>query len=658
MSKQQVIISVLGDTKPFQKAMDGLGGSLKTLGTVAAVGLAATAAGVAGLTTSAVKAYGEFEQLAGGVTKLFGEADETVQKFARNAAQTAGLSTNQYLDTVTSFSASLIAGLGGDQAAAAKVADLAITDMADNANTFGTSMESIQLAYQGFAKDNFTMLDNLKLGYGGTASEMARLVNDSGVMGDSFKATAENVKDIPFDKMIEAIHQVQSGMNITGTTAREASSTIQGSFAATRASLDNFVLGFAQADADFGELTNNLVTNALNLVTNIIPIIGRVAEAIPVMIPALIQALSDVLPELLPVAGDVILSLVDGIVEAAPKVITAAIPVVLSLVQGLLKALPKILSAGLQIILALVQGITAALPTLIPAAVEAVIGIVNALIENLPLLLTAALEMITALGEGLIAALPNLIAQLPTLILGIVDFLVAAIPQIIETGIQLFLALIGALPDIINGIVDALPQIIVGIVTAIIGAIPQLITAGIDLFLGLIGALPDIIVSIVNSVPKIIDGLVKAFTDPKTIGKLASAGGQLLKGLWQGIQDLAGWLWRQVTKLGDNIVGWVKGIFGIHSPSTVFAGIGKNLVKGLEVGLSASNNLDRIMTGLTSQVSDGFQANLSMPTSYGTAGAGAGGVTVNFNGLVTDPVAAGREVHNVLTEYQRVGGRS
>ena len=239
--------------------------------------------------------YASYEQLVGGVDTLFKESSQQVQKYAAIAYKTAGMSANTYMETVTSFSASLLQGLGGDTKKAAEIADMAIIDMADNANKMGTSIESIQYAYQGFAKDNYTMLDNLKLGYGGTQSEMARLVNESGVMGKAFKATAENVKDIPFDKLIEAIHKTQENMGITGTTALEASSTIEGSVSSMKAAWSNLLTSIADDNSDLSKSIDEFVNSAITAGQNVIPRVKQIVEGFKKLIGSLV---SDVFPKL------------------------------------------------------------------------------------------------------------------------------------------------------------------------------------------------------------------------------------------------------------------------------------------------------------------------------------------------------------------------
>ena len=269
---------------------NAIGNGLQVASKIGTAAVAAAATGVGLLTKSSLENYAEYEQLVGGVETLFKNNSETVKAYAENAFKSAGLSANEYMSTVTSFSASLLQGLGGNTAEAAKIADLAITDMADNANKMGTSMEAIQNAYQGFAKQNYTMLDNLKLGYGGTASEMARLINESGVLGETMTVTAETVNSVSFDKMIKAIHVVQTQMGITGTTAKEASSTISGSVAAAKSAWSNLVTGIADENANMEALIANFADSASTALGNIVPRIGQIVsglEAVGEQVPVL-----------------------------------------------------------------------------------------------------------------------------------------------------------------------------------------------------------------------------------------------------------------------------------------------------------------------------------------------------------------------------------
>ena len=278
------------------KALGKIGSAAVKVGAVAGAGIAAVATGIGALTKQAIGEYSNYEQLVGGVETLFKDSSDKVVKYANDAYKTAGLSANEYMDTVTSFSASLLQGLGGDTDKAAEIANQAIVDMSDNANKMGTDMASIQNAYQGFAKQNYTMLDNLKLGYGGTASEMARLINDSGVLGDTVEVTADTVNDVSFDKIIEAIHVIQDNMDITGTTAKEASTTIQGSIGMMQSAWTNFLTGMADPDQDFDALLGNLVDSVVTVADNLIP---RIVATLPRIVQGILKLIQSLAPQIL-----------------------------------------------------------------------------------------------------------------------------------------------------------------------------------------------------------------------------------------------------------------------------------------------------------------------------------------------------------------------
>lgn len=361
----------------------------------AAVGAAAT--GIAVLTKNALNNYAEYEQLVGGVDTLFKDSSAKVQEFAANAYKTAGLSANEYMDTVTSFSASLLQSLGGDTEAAADMANVAITDMSDNANKMGTDMASIQNAYQGFAKQNYTMLDNLKLGYGGTKEEMQRLINHANELnaaqGKYTDYSIESYADI-----VSAIHDVQVEMGIYGTTAKEASTTIQGSVSSMKSAWGNLLVGIADDNADFKTLTEQFVDSLVTVGENIIPRINII-----------IQGLTQL------------------ITEASQTIIPMA-------VQILLENLPSIVAAGMDLIIALVSGILDNIDMLIDCVLEMVDVIVDKLIDNLPKLIEGGIRLIAALASGLIRAIPNLVSKIPQIISSIVIGIINGIPAIFDVG--------------------------------------------------------------------------------------------------------------------------------------------------------------------------------------------------------------------------------
>ena len=375
------------------KFKNGLASAAK----VGAAAVSAAATGIAVLTKKALNNYAEYEQLVGGVDTLFKDSSAKVQEYAANAYKTAGLSANEYMDTVTSFSASLLQSLGGDTAAAADMADVAITDMSDNANKMGTDMASIQNAYQGFAKQNYTMLDNLKLGYGGTKEEMQRLIDDANAL-NAAQGKYTNYSIESYADIVSAIHDVQVEMGIYGTTADEASTTIQGSVSSMKAAWSNLLTGIADDNADFKTLIEQFVDSLVTVGENIIPRINII-----------IQGLTQL------------------ITEASKTIIPLA-------VQILLENLPSIVAAGMDLIIALVSGILDNIDMLIDCVLEMVDVIVDKLIDNLPKLIDGGIRLIAALANGLIRAIPNLVSKIPQIISSIVKGIISGIPAIFDVG--------------------------------------------------------------------------------------------------------------------------------------------------------------------------------------------------------------------------------
>lgn len=382
-----------------------------------------------------IQGFAEQEQLIGGVDTLFKKSSAQVQQYANNAYKTAGLSANQYMETVTSFSASLLQSMGGDTQAAAEKANRAITDMSDNANKMGTDMTSIQNAYQGFAKQNYTMLDNLKLGYGGTKEEMQRLLAD-----------AEKISGIKYDlssyaDIVDAIHVVQTEMGITGTTAAEAATTIEGSASAMKPAWSNLITGMSNENLDLDKLVQNVIDSVNTFADNLIPrlqiMLPRFVQGLTQLISGMIPYVAPALELLLPPLVEGVGGLVSGIVQALPAAVEAITAVIPMLVEQLTILLPQIISAGVEIIAALASGIGENLPTLIPAVVDAIITITEGLLDHIDLLIIAAGQLIAGLAQGLIEAIPRLIGRLPEIIGAIVKGLLKGLAAIGEVGSQL-----------------------------------------------------------------------------------------------------------------------------------------------------------------------------------------------------------------------------
>lgn len=356
-------------------AMDGAGQKTSVfgdvlkanlLGSAIVSGIKAVASGIKSLISGAIEGYGEYEQLVGGVETLFGSSADTVIKNAENAYKTAGLSANAYMETVTSFSASLLQSMGNDTEAAAKKADQALTDMSDNANKMGTDMQSIQNAYQGFAKQNYTMLDNLKLGYGGTKEEMQRLIDDANAL-NAAQGNYTNYSIESYADIVDAIHTVQTEMGITGTTALEASTTVEGSINSVKAAYQNFVTGLGDQNADIGALTEELIQTAGTVAENVLPVIENVVKNIaetvkkqgPDMITRFVAYATEKLPEVLKLGVQLIVSLVKGLAQNLPELLRGTLALVDTIISAFLDSLPDIIEVGKDIVRGLWEGIKA-----------------------------------------------------------------------------------------------------------------------------------------------------------------------------------------------------------------------------------------------------------------------------------------------------------
>ena len=374
-------------------------------------GIVSIGKATASLAKEVVSAYSDFEQLEGGVKKLFGE--ESAQKVIQNATRaykTAGMSMNEYMETVTGFSASLISSLGGDTEQAARMADIAIRDMSDNANTFGTDIQSIQNAYQGFAKGTYNMLDNLKLGYGGTKSEMERLVLDAEKLNSTFVAqrTANGDLALSFADIVAAIDIVQGEMGLTGTTAKEASGTVSGSIDSMKSAMQNFVVGLGTDTADIDGLLANVVESFEDVVRNVQPILERFIDYIPGVIGAVIPVLQNLAPQLVTTAVTMFNQLLEAIISVLPDLIPIAVDAVKLIANTLIQNLPALIDAGVQLIVALIDGFAEALPVLIEQAPKIISTLANAIIRNLPTIIESGVKIIEALIKGLISMAGNL----------------------------------------------------------------------------------------------------------------------------------------------------------------------------------------------------------------------------------------------------------
>lgn len=504
-------ISEMKDNMP--PAVKGLGKIVSAAGKLAKITFKATVASMAALGTTAVavgkgvakavkasiEGFGDYEQLVGGVETLFKNSSNEVVKYANNAYKTAGLTANEYMETVTSFSASLLQSLNGDTAKAAQVADMAITDMSDNANKMGTDMSSIQNAYQGFAKQNYTMLDNLKLGYGGTKDEMERLLADAEKLSGQ-KYDISNLNDV-----YQAIHVIQTNLGITGTTAKEASTTIQGSIKAVKSTFQNLITGLADENANIKQLVGNFTDSVITAGKNIIPRIVTIVKNIG---PAISETVTTLLPQLIPVVSELINQLVNGIMQNLKPIIQAATTIVSTLAE--------------------------------------------ALTED---------DTITAIIDATLYLVDSIVGMLRN-------------------------------PEQLQKLIDAAIKITLEIASGLLQMMPQIVDAGLQLIKGLIKGLWNnrgLILSTIKQLGKTIISNIKAvfgIHSPSTI--FADIGKNLILGLIRGLQNSLHLVVDKVKNLGNTVVNALKNKLGIHSPSTVFASLGDYSGQGFGVGFTRS----------------------------------------------------------------------
>lgn len=560
--KNNLIIEIDGDSKKLEKALSKAGNAAKTAGKVIGAGFVAAGAAIGAIGTKAVKAYADFEQLVGGVDTLFKDSSAKVQKYADDAYMAAGLSANQYMDTITSFSASLLQSLGNDTEKAAEYGNQAVIDMSDNANKMGTDMQSIQNAYQGFAKQNYTMLDNLKLGYGGTKEEMQRLLQD-----------AEKLSGIKYDissfaDITQAIHVIQTEMGITGTTAKEAATTIQGSLGMVKASWENLMVGLADPNADFDKLMSQFSDSISTFASNLMPVIASVLNNLPNVIQTvgteLINQLPNVLNNLLPQIADsasrLVTALSSSLSDNAPMLGSTATDILITFSNTILQNTPMLIQTALTLILTLAQGITQALPDLIPAIVDAVIIIIDTFLDNIDMIIDVALDLILALADGLIKALPKLIEKIPEIVIKLSDAIVRNAPKLTNAALQL----------------------IVTLGTGLIKAIPTLL----------------------QNIPKIITAVMKAFKTGSE--SMRAVGKNIVEGLWKGIINAKDWLLNKIKSFAHTITQGIKDFFGIHSPSKVMRDeVGKMIALGIAEGIEDNRTeVEKVLDELNQNLLD------------------------------------------------------
>lgn len=635
----------------------GIGSALKGVGGTVVASLGAAMAGVGAVAKEAFSSFANYQQLTGGIETLFGtggkslsemvaaakaagestqgvvdeymelkEAQDLVMSNAANAWQTAGLNANEYMETVSSFAASLKQSTSST-IEAANAADLAVQDMADNSAKMGTSMESIQMAYNGFAKGQYQLLDNLKLGYGGTKSEMERL------LADAEKLTGQKYDINNLANVYDAIHAIQTDLGITGTTAEEAMFTISGSAAATASAWQN-VLTAIGGGGDLKEAMNGLQTALFGgkdgggLLANVVPqiesifkvagdFIGQAAPLIAEHIPPLIESL-------VPVLIESATTLVNSVMDALPSILSSAGKIGEILIDKLTDIIPQLVKTGIDLVVMLADGITQAIPSLLPTLVKLVLDVGQMLVDNAPKLLSAALELVKSLAENIAANAGDLAIGAMELITQLGLFIIDNLPMIISTAIEIVLALVEGLtnPESITKLVDAIILLNNSVIDALIENLPEIIETGIVMLgalgEGLLKALPQLLMI----VPKVFKGVFDKFAsmDWSSIGK------NMLTGIKNGLLKAKDTLLNAIKDLCKEAWDSVKKFFGIASPSKLMTYAGEMVDEGFARGINRyKQTVVTAMTGVNTAV-------------YGTVGTPAGqlayaGVYGGYSGI-------------------------
>lgn len=563
------IAQALGGDAAATSAGQSFGGKL-----VGAIKGVIAAAGIGTALSKAITEGAALEQSIGGVETLFGDAASQVIAAADNAFATAGLSANQYMETVTGFSARLLQGLGGDTQAAAALADTAVTDMADNANKMGTSIETITQTYQSLARGNYEMLDNLKLGYGGTQSEMARLINDSGVLGDTMVATAENVNSIGFDKMIEAIHVVQTEMGITGTTAMEAETTIAGSLSALQASFSN-VLANLTLGRDLGPSLNALATTLTTFLTgNLLPAVWNILSALP---GALVTFVTSLGPQLLTGMQELVSQITSGMTTSLPQMVQSGATMVQGIVQGITTTLPAMLQSGAQMVTTAIQGFSQQYPGLLDSGMQAVHSVIDGIVQMVPSVAQSAVEVVSAFLDMIVQNLPETLSAGADILQSVVEGIGQSLPYIWQAAVEL----------------------LQNFLTTIVQNLPEIIAAGFDLIVSLIEGIGNALPNLITAAGEIYSTMWDTITSVDWL----QLGVDIVKGLINGLTSMGGALWDAAQNIAKSAFNAIKSFFGIASPSKLMQfEIGPYIPQGLALGIEKNASfVDDAMSDLSAR---------------------------------------------------------
>ena len=609
-----------GGVKRSSGLLSGLGTVARGVGTVAAAGMGALTTAVTAIGGAAVSAYADYEQLVGGVDTLFGSASGKLQGYAAEAYKTCGMSANQYMTQATSFAASLVSSCGGDVAKAAESANTAMGDMADNVNKMGSDMADVQNAYQGFAKQNYTMLDNLKLGYGGTKSEMERLIADANKLRAAQGKTADLTIDSYAD-VVEAIHTVQSEMGITGTTSKEAATTISGSIGVAKASWENFLTGLGRDDVDFSQLTEQLLTSVGAVAKNIAPRVAQIGQGIIKALPAALSGIASVLTpivsEALATAWNIAVGALAGIGIKLPKVDSSQICSALQAILGIVQALSPVIG----FLVGVIADVMTTVSQLVAIAMPAVQSVLSAVLAAMPLIQSAI-----QVAMGIISAVWNAVWPVISAVLtGVMDAISTAVQvamAVVQTVISTVTAAISGDWDTVWNTIKSVAELVWSqiefAVRAAIGIVESVITSTLDGISSIWSSVWDTVRdfaevvwgrikfavnSAINQVSGVISSVLNSISSTWSSmwGSIKSACSSIWEGIKRAASNGINSVYRTVTSIKGKITGFFSG-----ARNWLFSS-GKSILNGLKDGImSAIGSVTSAVSGAVSRIRSFF----------------------------------------------------
>lgn len=648
-------------------------GKIKGIITVAAIGKTIGASLTEG---------GALQQSLGGVETLFKESADIVKRNAEQAYKTVGLSANEYMEQTTGFAASLLQSLGGDTQKAAKIANMAMIDMSDNANKMGTDMGAIQFAYQGFAKQNYTMLDNLKLGYGGTQKEMERL------LADAEKLTGVHYDISNLSDVYEAIHVIQGELGITGTTAKEAATTLAGSFAAMQSAFKN-VIGNLSLGEDIKRPLMELGTTVQTfLLNNLFPMIGNILQGLPDLIDGyftqtalFVNGFSKFAPNIIQQGAEIVTNLVAGIITNIPYMVESAMNLIVafgsalvntdwigiamnmiskikegldisameilgtdgnivgSILNAIVQTLPRLGEAAIAIIQKLGQGLIENIPIIAQAMLNVMQGILNDVIKNLPLIVKAAVEISNQLCKTLVEMIPQLIPVVTGLIMGFFNFVVNNLPTIIKAAVEIIKTLVQGLIARVQELVPAVVSIIQQIFNSIANNLPTIIEGALKIIMALASGLIQAIPNVVKAIPQIVTAIRNAITGVDWL----SLGKNIISGIARGIANGVEAIVEAARNVAKKALDAAKSFLGIHSPSTVFRDqVGVYMAEGMAIGFE--DEMDNVKRDMQRAIPTGFDLDTTLDYNYNLSSKPNSDQSINYNLLVAAIVAALKEL--------------